>query len=332
MTSAPAQTWSPGVVDPLRLRPSTLRLSVTERCNFGCPYCTPPVGYPKTPYHDLPSLEKLATTALWLSSVLQITKVRITGGEPLVRPGLCGLIDRLNRENNLAEMTLTTNGSLLSDLTAPLKRAGLGRVNVSLDTLDPARFKMLTGGALKNTLRGIESAIEVGLTPLKINAVLQKDGWREDVPKLIAFAGERGLEVRFIELFPVGAAGAWAKDQFVPARQVRDFLSESGRLSFLPHEPGVPARPTIYRVGRQEVRIGWITPQSESFCEGCNRLRLDSRGKLRRCLMDPLALNILDILTRQGEEAAVSALSAYLLGKSAPESMISGILMTAVGG
>ena len=331
-TAKPVHLWSPHLYGLERLKPHILRLSVTERCNFRCPYCTPLKGFPKTPYRDLPSLDALADAAIWLGRAWNVTRVRITGGEPLIRPGLLGLIRRLTAEKLFAEISLTTNGSRLHALALPLKQAGLSRVNVSLDTLDPGRFRDLTGGKLDDTLRGIETAVKFGLTPLRINAVLQRNQWQEDIPALIQFAQTGSLEVRFIELLPIGSVGDWSRDQFIPATEVIEFLKGKGEVVRLPHQAGAPARETLFRQNGNEVRIGWITPESESFCEGCNRLRLDSHGRLRRCLMDPQTLDLVGILSAKGEIEAATALEEYMFGKRPPDLMRSDNIMVAVGG
>jgi len=234
--------------------------------------------------------------------------------------------------NLFAEVSLTTNGSRLHALALPLKKAGLSRVNVSLDTLNPRRFRDLTGGELRDTLQGIETAIQSGLTPLKINAVLQKAHWREDVPVLIRFAQTKGLEVRFIEIMQIGSLGARSYDQFVPASEVIEFLKGKGELVKLPHRADAAARETLFKQDGLEVQLGWITPESEPFCEGCNRLRLDSHGRLRRCLMDPQTLDLVGILAAKGESRAAAALGEYMSGKRPPDFMQSDNLMVAVGG
>ncbi len=331
-TTMSAHLWSPNLYGLERPKPHLLRLSVTERCNFRCPYCAPPKGFTKTSDRDLPSLDTLARVAIWLKRAWNVNRIRITGGEPLIRPGLIGLIRRLTVENLFAEVSLTTNGSRLHGLALPLKKAGLRRVNVSLDTLDPTRFRDITGGELGDTLQGIETAIESGLSPVKINVVLQRNHWREDVPALIQFAQVRRLEVRFIELLPIGPVGGWSRAQFISAVEVMEFLKNKGEVVRLPHQTGAPAREMLFRQSGNEVKIGWITPKSEAFCEGCNRLRLDSHGRLRRCLMDPQTLDLAGILSAKDESEAAAALEAYMFGKHPPEFMRSDNLMVAVGG
>ncbi len=314
------------------LKPLTLRLSVAERCNFRCRYCTPPDGFPKTPYHLLPSLDQLADSAEWLSSKWNVRRIKVTGGEPLVRPGLVGVVQRLAGIDRISEVSLTTNGSLLKALAKPLRQAGLKRVNVSLDTLNPERFHELCGGKLSETLEGIEAAVDADLSPVKLNAVLHKSAWREDVPKLLDYATARGLELRFIELMQIGPAQGWARREFVPAIEVREWLQTGARVTSLSHKEGVPARQTSIIWGEKEIVVGWITPESEAFCAGCDRLRLDSHGRLRRCLMDMAFLPLVEILEKEGDEAAQLATSNYLEGKRPPEFMNAEHSMITLGG
>jgi GTP 3',8-cyclase len=313
-------------------RPFTLRLSVTERCNLRCRYCMPPGIKTRTSRRDLPSLDALAETVEWLNDHLSLSKIKITGGEPLVRPGLTSLAGRLSSRCPDAELSLTTNGTHLARLAAPLKEAGLCRVNVSLDSLDPNRFRELTQGDLKQTLSGIEAAIEVGLTPLKLNSVLRQSSWKEDVPALLDYAAAHDIEIRFIELMQIGPAAQWASREFVSAQEVRNWLFNHSVIETLHHPAGEPARrETVSWHGKQSV-VGWITPRSEPFCDGCNRLRLDSYGNLRRCLMDAESLPLLNILETRHNDGVPEELSAYLNEKRPSLTMATSNRMAAVGG
>ncbi|MBM3329624.1 MAG: radical SAM protein [Calditrichaeota bacterium] len=317
-------------------RGQLLRLAVTDRCDFRCLYCAPPGGLPKTPYNHLPTLDELAEAVRYLTEACAIRRVKITGGEPLLRPGVVGLVERLAAYPHIEEVSLTTNGSKLARLAQPLREAGLARVNVSLDTLDPERFTQMTGGRIGSVLAGIDAAIETGLKPVKLNAVLTRSHWREDVPALIRFAGERGVEVRFIELMSVGPAAWFAAEEFISAREVRSELEGAYRLEPVPGRPGAPAR-RMRAVGPDgDALTGWITPQSHSFCDHCDRLRLDCHGRLRRCLMDPIALPLL-IMSGEGRKAKClvvneAALEGYLAGKRAPDFMAGPTAMIAIGG
>lgn len=313
-------------------RPLTLRLSVTERCNFRCRYCTPPGGFPKTRYDHLLSLDRLAQMVEWLAREFVVRRVRITGGEPLVRPGVADLVTRLASISGLKEVSLTTNGSRLRHHAHPLKQAGLNRVNVSLDTLNGERFAALTGGRLSDTLAGIETAVAAGLTPVKLNAVLHSSTWREDVPALLDYASEQGLDLRFIELMPTGAADGWARAEFIAASEVMGWLENVAPVTPLPHPPASPARPTRVTWRSKAVAVGWITPVSRPFCDGCNRLRLNSHGRLRRCLMDPNSFPLMEIITTEGSDSATGKVADYLAGKRSPAVMSADSPMIALGG
>ncbi|MCS7183401.1 MAG: GTP 3',8-cyclase MoaA [Thermoanaerobaculum sp.] len=320
------------MTQPAQLTPITLRVSLTDRCNFRCHYCMPAQGLAWIPRRELPSLHALATAVEFLAHHLGVQRVKLTGGEPLVRPGVVDFVARLRAVGALAEISLTTNGTHLARLAGPLKQAGLARVNVSLDTLDPQRFRRLTrGGELHRVLAGISAALEQGLTPVKLNAVLCASSFRHDVPQLVSYAAQSGLEVRFIELMRTGTEAAWAAGEFVSAQVVQEFLRQRGELVPLDERPAGPARRFLYRGAQGEVVVGWITPVSHSFCQTCNRLRLDARGFLRRCLMDEKALPLLPLLS-QGERQALQALAPYLAGKRPPQAMESALPMSAVGG
>ncbi len=323
---------STGTVNLRDTMPRTLRLSVTERCNFRCRYCAPPDGFPKTPYHCLPSLDQLADAAEWLSAKWNVRRIRVTGGEPLVRPGLIGIIERLANIQGISEVSLTTNGSSLKKLAKPLKQAGLKRVNVSLDTMNSDRFLELCRGNLSETLEGIEAAVEADLQPVKLNAVLHKSTWREDVPKLLDYAAATSLEIRFIELMQIGPSEGWARREFVAANDVREWIQDRATVADLKYRDGVPARQTSVIWGEKEITVGWITPESESFCLGCDRLRLDCHGRLRRCLMDTAFIPLVEILEKEGDEAAQQATSFYLEGKQPPKFMHAEHSMIMLGG
>ncbi|MGC8916000.1 MAG: GTP 3',8-cyclase MoaA [Thermoanaerobaculum sp.] len=310
----------------------TLRLSLTDRCNLRCRYCMPASGVPFVPHHELPSLEVLAQAVAFLARHLGVNRVKLTGGEPLVRQGAVELVAMLACLPGIQEVSMTTNGTRLSHLAGALKKAGLSRVNVSLDTLDPERFRELTrGGEVEEVLAGIAAAKGAGLVPVKLNAVLRASSYREDVPALVAYAARERVELRFIELMRTGTEAAFAEAEFVSAREVQAFLAQRGELVSLLGPETAPARRTLYRFASGEVVLGWITPLSHSFCDACNRLRLDARGRLRRCLMDPVTIPLVELL-RRGEDAALAAIHPYLAAKKPPHMMASALPMSAVGG
>jgi cyclic pyranopterin phosphate synthase len=293
----------------------------------------PAEGVPKIAHKDLLSLEQLAELVAWLAVRVGIERVKLTGGEPLVRLGVEQLVAHLAGTPGVREVSLTTNGSLLPQMAGALKAAGLRRVNISLDSLDPARFTELTRGArLPQTLAGIEAALAVGLVPLKLNAVLQRSSWKQDVPLLLDYAANLGLELRFIELMRTGTEQAWCASEFVPVQEVRHWLEERGPMQEMPAAAGAPARRTKICWRGAPLTVGWIAPRSHPFCSRCERVRLDARGRLRRCLMDPVPLDLFTVLRERGDEGAAMALSNYMAGKFAPQTMDSAFAMSSIGG
>lgn len=309
-----------------------LRLSVTDRCNFRCRYCMPAEGIASVAHHELLPLEELAELVRWLSRYLPIERVKLTGGEPLVRLGLEHLIRELAGMPDVREVSLTTNGTLLARKAWELKACGLARVSVSLDSLDPERFAQVSrGGRVRDTLEGIEAALEAGLTPLKLNTVLQRSTWRKDVPAILDFAAAHGLEPRFIELMRTGTERAWCDSEFVGAGVVRGWLEERTSVVSIATPAGVPAQRSQVRWGGELLTVGWITPRSHPFCSACERVRLDSRGRLRRCLMDAATLDVAR-LWRDERETAADALYRYMASKRAPSGMDSESMMSQIGG
>jgi cyclic pyranopterin phosphate synthase len=293
----------------------------------------PEEGVPLLPRSEIPPLAELASAVAWLVARYGVDRVKVTGGEPLVRGGVPEFVARVAAIPGVREVSMTTNGTRLPASAVELAKAGLTRVNVSLDTLDPVRFRELTrGGRVEEVLAGIDAALEAGLTPLKINSVLRRSSFREDVPALLDLAAVKGVEIRFIELMQTGTEAAWAIDERVTGAEVRSWLSTEGAiLSPLPDRPNAPARRTsISRHGRMVV-AGWIDPVSHAFCDDCDRLRLDARGRLRRCLMDDQAFPLVDLL-RRGDAHVEEATAFYVAGKQPPVAMTLGSTMASIGG
>jgi cyclic pyranopterin phosphate synthase len=274
---------------------SYLRISVTDRCNLRCVYCMPPQGVPKRPHGEILRYEEIETVAR-AAAELGITKVRLTGGEPLVRPGVVDLVHMLARVDGIDDLSMTSNGILLRDYAQALAQAGLRRVNLSLDTLRPERFRRITRcGELDDVLAGIEAAHAAGLEPIKINTVVVR-GMNDD--EVVDFARRTLNEkwhVRFIELMPIGSGGAinadW-KSQVVTADEIRQKI-ESALGELRPAKfsvGGGPAR--YYRLPKAQGTIGFITPISEHFCTRCNRLRLTADGHLRPCLLSDYEIDL----------------------------------------
>lgn len=273
----------PALVDGFGRTVTYLRVSVTDRCDLRCVYCMSEhmTFLPKAEVLTLEELDRIASAFVGLG----VRKLRLTGGEPLVRKGIMGLIDSLSRHlrsGALEELTLTTNGTRLSEFADKLAQAGVRRINVSLDTLKPDHFRRLTrGGDLAKVIAGIDAAQAAGLS-VKINAVALKDDNAAELPDLIAWAHGRGLDMTLIETMPLGEVEADRTDQFLSLKDVRRELESFWTLEDLPLNTGGPAR--YVRVAETGGRLGFITPLSHNFCEACNRVRLTCTGTLHTCL------------------------------------------------
>jgi len=284
--------------DKFQRRIEYLRVSVTDRCNLRCFYCMPKEGVKwKKPSEILryEEMEKIIRVALKAG----ISKVRITGGEPLVRKNLIPFLGRVAKIKGLRDLAMTTNGLLLAPYAKALKEAGLNRVNISLDTLNHEAFKEITGfDKLDDVLAGIDKALEVGLTPLKINMVLLRHINEEDALELAFWTKEKPVHVRFIELMPMGALG---KDRFLPIKILKKRIEEQEKLIPAPGPSGSgPA--DYYTFGGALGTVGFISPLSNHFCHACNRLRLTADGRLRPCLMSALEVDIKEKLRAGASE------------------------------
>ena len=275
-------TAAPPLVDSFQRRITYLRLSVTDRCDLRCAYCMPErmTFLPKREVLTLEELYDLATGFI----ARGVTKIRITGGEPLVRRDIIELFAALGRRlgHDLAELTLTTNGTQLAAHAAALARAGVRRVNVSLDTLDRARFAQLTRrDMLRQVLDGIAAAKAAGLK-VKLNAVALKGVNEDELPDLIAWGHSQSHDVTLIEVMPLGDVAQERLDQYLPLDQVRAGLAARWTLTDSAHRSGGPAR--YVDVAETGGRLGFITPHTGNFCAGCNRLRVTATGQLYPCL------------------------------------------------
>ena len=254
-----------------------LRLSVTDRCNYRCRYCMPPQGVPKRDHGDILSFEELLEIAAACVRC-GVKKIRLTGGEPLVRRGIPDLCRRLRAIPGLRELCLTTNGALLPDLAVPLRQAGVDRLNISLDTLRPERFAQMTRlGQLSDALRGIQAAEAAGFQNLKLDTVLIGGFNDDEIPDFINLTRDHPWEVRFIELMPMGPCAQWPKSCFLPGDTVLERIPHLQEL-----EPGGVAR--RYRLPGAAGAIGLISPVSHDFCADCRRIRVTADGRLKGCL------------------------------------------------
>ncbi|HZK18589.1 MAG TPA: GTP 3',8-cyclase MoaA [Clostridia bacterium] len=277
-----------------------LRISVTEQCNLRCFYCRPSVD--KTPVReqltnrDLVRIVKAAAKA-------GINRVRLTGGEPLVRPGIVDLTRAINSISGIKEVSITTNGVLLPDYIVELKKAGLKRTNISLDTLKPDRYKKITRtGNLEDVWRGIECALAEGLDPVKINSVLIKGVNEDEICDLAQLSVDYPLHVRFIELMPIGEGAAMPCERMISAGETRAVLE--GRYGpLLPGDNIAGSGPASYfKLPDARGTIGFIAALSHNFCQRCNRIRLTATGGLRPCLYKPEELDVAGLIARGASE------------------------------
>ncbi len=273
----------PALVDPFGRDISYLRVSVTDRCDFRCVYCMAEhmSFLPKADLLTLEELDRLCSAFI----ARGVRKLRLTGGEPLVRRGIMTLFATLARHlasGQLDELTLTTNGSQLAKYAAELKSHGVRRINVSLDTLDPEKFRAITRwGVLPDVLAGIDAAQAAGLQ-IKINTVALKGVNEDELPSLVTWAHGRGMDLTLIEVMPLGEIGEGRLDQYLPLSLVRARLNERFTLEELDYRTGGPAR--YVRVAETGGRLGFITPLTHNFCKSCNRVRLTCTGTLYMCL------------------------------------------------
>ncbi|MBO3734168.1 GTP 3',8-cyclase MoaA [Glycomyces niveus] len=261
-----------------------LRVSLTDRCNLRCTYCMPEAGLPWLPKPELLTDDEVSRLVGIAVRDLGVTEVRFTGGEPLLRPGLPGIVAAAAALEPRPEISLTTNAIGLERLAAPLVEAGLDRVNVSLDTLDPGTFKELAKrDRLAATLRGIEGAATAGLTPVKLNTVLMRGVNDTEAPALLRFAITHGYQLRFIEQMPLDAAGVWRRDEMVTAAEILEALKAEFDLVPDPaHRGSAPAETWLVDGG--PAKVGVIGSVTRPFCGDCDRTRLTADGQVRNCL------------------------------------------------
>ena len=293
-----------GLYDGQRRVVQYLRLSVTDRCSFRCVYCMPEAGLTFAPRAEVMSFEEMARLVRVFAR-LGVTRVRLTGGEPLLRRDLPDLVRQIAAVDGIDDLALSTNGLALAELAGPLAEAGLRRVNVSLDSLDAHTFARLTRTrteTLDKVIAGIDAALAAGLAPVKINTVVIRGHNDHELPAIVRWAAARGVEPRFIEYMPIGVDDRWGPASFVPVAEMRERLAA---FELLP-EPtaahgGGPARYRRYAVDGRALDIGFITAVSEHFCDTCNRVRVTAKGVLQECLAFPGDLSLRDRM-RAGED------------------------------
>lgn len=300
----PQATSQASLIDGFGRTVTYLRVSVTDRCDLRCVYCMAEhmTFLPKAEVLTLEELDRLASGFIRLG----VRKLRITGGEPLVRKGVMGLIENLSRHlksGALDELTLTTNGTRLTEFASDLARFGVRRINVSMDTLKPDLFRKLTrGGDLNKVIAGIDAALAAGIA-VKVNAVALKDDNAAELPDLIAWAHARGCDMTLIEAMPLGEIEFDRTDQFLSLKDVRHGLESFWTLTDSDHVTGGPARyVTVEETGG---RLGFITPLSHNFCEACNRVRLTCTGTLHTCLGREDASDLRAVIRAGADEAGL---------------------------
>lgn len=278
------------LIDRYNRKITYLRISVTDRCNLRCIYCMPSEGIKPLRHEDILKFEEIERIVRY-SINWGIDKVRITGGEPLVRKGVVYLIETLANLKGIKDLSMTTNGILLKDYARDLKNAGLQRINVSLDSLDANKFNTITKvGELSLVLEGIEEALKRGLEPVKINVVVMKGINDDEVLDFAKLSLDQPLHIRFIEFMPLGYKGFAKEDRFFPTSQIKERLGELGELILTEVRGTGPAK--SFRFKKSLGTIGFITPMSEHFCATCNRLRLTADGRLYPCLFSDYGVDI----------------------------------------
>ena len=260
-----------------------LRLSVTDRCNLRCIYCMPEKGIRFMPHSEILTYEEILHIVS-LSIQKGIRKVRLTGGEPLVRKGFISFLERLSKIEGLEEITLTTNGVLLKSLAADIKNCGISRINVSLDSLRPERFFRITGrDFFEQVWEGLEEAERVGFNPIKINVVAIKGVNDDEILDFAALTLKKPYHVRFIEIMPIGDKNIWTAEKFISAKEIHNRIQTLGVLQPIGHNP-LDGPAERYALEGAKGEVGFIGALSNHFCDNCNRLRLTADGHLKGCL------------------------------------------------
>jgi cyclic pyranopterin phosphate synthase len=290
----------------------SLRVSVTDKCNFRCKYCMPAEGLEWLPREEVLSFEEIARIVGVLAA-MGVDEVRLTGGEPLIRRDLTTLVGLLARTPGVEDLSLTTNGILLDRLAGPLVDAGLRRINVSLDSLSHTRFAEITRrDALDRVLAGLEEAERYPeLRPIKVNCVAIRGFTEEEVPALAELARRKPYVVRFIEFMPLDADEAWRQDEVLTGGEIRALIEERWPLEEIPAKASSTAR--RYRFADGAGEIGFVNPVSEPFCSSCDRIRLTADGRLRTCLFSRREWDLKGPLRSGSSDAELEALLRWAL-------------------
>ncbi len=317
------------LVDGQLRKVSYLRLSVTDRCNFRCVYCMPVEGAAFAPRPDLLSFEEIERLVRCFVR-LGIRNVRLTGGEPLLRRGIVELVGRIARIDGVEDLAMTTNGASLERFARELRDAGLKRLNVSIDTLKPDRFREITRtGQLDRVIRGLDAALQAGFKDTKLNAVVVRGFNHDELGDLVRFSAERDLILRLIEYMPIGTDAFWSDDTFIPTHEMLRILSTQYRVEALCGRADTADLPgggpasyrTLRPLGRPNaaaVKVGFISALSDNFCSTCNRVRLTSTGTLQECLAYTGSSSLRDALRAGADDTAVIRLIETALWTKRP--------------
>lgn len=324
-----------------------MRISLTDRCNLRCVYCMPAEGVPQVHHDEILRLDEIRRL-IQIAASMGVKRIRLTGGEPLVRRGVVQLVQDISQISGIEDVSLTTNGILLPRFAKDLKQAGLRRVNISLDTLDTCQYRQVTrGGDITSVLAGIDSALEAGFNPVKVNAVAVRS-LNQDFYSFARMSYDRPLHMRFIEYMPVGDSSGvegcgWGKQDVISCEEIKDAINrraaEEGLEGLVPAgnlpEGGGPAR--YYEFPGAMGTVGFISPISRHFCSECNRLRLTSMGKLRPCLFSDEEFDVRHALRSGNDDDVRNLLLAALHVKPQEHSegetaKATSVNMNAIGG
>lgn len=284
------------LIDRFGRQVTYVRLSVTDRCDFRCQYCMSE-NMQFLPRQKLLTLEELATLGNTFSS-LGVNKIRITGGEPLVRKNIIWLFQKLGALEQIHDLTLTTNGSQLHKYASELKSAGVSRINISLDSLNEKKFNDITRtGKLNQVLKGIDAALDAGFEKIKLNSVIMRNHNHDEILDLVAFAVERNMDISFIEEMPLGIINSHGRDEtYYSSDEVKRDIETVYSLKSSDKQTSGPSR--YYDIDNSDSAVGFISPHSHNFCESCNRVRVTSEGRLLLCLGQEHSVDLRDVMRR----------------------------------